>query len=85
MVITEFELCKKYRSLAEAAPYGGCSERFLRRQIAAGELVSYLVGGRRFVTFAGIDKMMEAHKNRRSRKGRGIRSGAFEAQKGDES
>ncbi len=63
----------KYKSLAEAAKYAGCSQRFLRRQIAAGDLVSYLVGGRRFVTLAGIDRMMEQHRNRRPGKGRGIR------------
>ena len=63
----------KYVSLAEAAKYAGCSERFLRRRISAGELISYLVGGRRFVTLAGIDRMMEQHSNQQPRKGRGIR------------
>ncbi len=63
----------KYVSLAEAAQYAGCSQRFLRRRIAAGDLVSSLVGGRRFVTLAAIDQMMEQHSNRQPKKGRGIR------------
>ena len=50
----------KYVSLAEAAKYAGCSQRFLRRRIAAGDLASSLVGGRRFVTLAAIDEMMES-------------------------
>ena len=66
-------LLAKYRSLSDGATYAGCSERFLRRRIAEGVLESYLVSGRRFVTFAGIDKMMALHRNRRSRRGRGIR------------
>ena len=63
----------KYVSLAEAAAYAGCSQRFLRRRIAAGDLISSLVSGRRFVTLAAIDQMMEQHNNRQPKTGRGIR------------
>lgn len=63
----------KYVSLAEAAKYAGCSQRLLRRRIAAGDLVSYLLGGRRFVTLAGIDQMMERNRDRQPKRGRGIR------------
>lgn len=62
----------KYHSVARAAAYAGCSRRFLQRRIAAGDLESYLVGRRRLVTFENVDRMMEAHRNRRARKGRGI-------------
>lgn len=64
---------RKYRSLADAAQYAGCSQRFLRRRIQAGELVSFLVSGRRFTTFDLVDRMMERNKTRHPRRGRGIR------------
>lgn len=63
----------RYVSLAVAAQYGGCSQRFLRRRIAEGQLESYLVSGRRFTTLAAIDEMMARHRNRIPDRGRGIR------------
>jgi hypothetical protein len=70
---------KKYLFLKEGAVYAGCSERFLRRRIAEGELLSSLVAGRRFVTREAIDAMMRRHLNRRSQRGRGIRFGRQQA------
>ena len=63
---------RHYRSLAEGANYAGCSVRFLQRQISKGDLVSFLVGGRRFITFEEIDRMMHRNRNRRPRHGRGV-------------
>jgi hypothetical protein len=64
---------RKYLSLKEGAVYAGCSERFLRRRIAEGELLSSLVSGRRFVTREAIDAMMRRHLNRPSRSRRLLR------------
>ena len=52
-------------ALADVHPIGNldCSLR-------AGVI---LVGGRRFITFAAIDSMMARNRNRRSRRGRGMR------------
>lgn len=66
----------KYISLGKGAIYADCSERFLRRRAAAGDLESYLVGGRRFTTREAIDAMMRRNRNRRPTKGRGVRKGA---------
>ena len=66
----------KYISLRKGGIYAGCSERFLRRRMAGGDLESFLVGGRRFTTREAIDAMMYRNRNRRPRMGRGVRNGA---------
>lgn len=56
-------MATRYHSLSEGAQYAGCSVRFLQRRISRGELVSFLVGGRRFLTFDEIDRMMQRNRN----------------------
>ena len=68
-----------YWSVSDAAAYTGCSRKFVTDRISDGRLTSYLVGGRRFTTKAAIDEMILAGKNRKPRKGRGIRRNATAA------
>jgi excisionase family DNA binding protein len=64
---------RRYLSLREAARSMGCSERFLRRCVAEGELETYLVRGRRFTSHAAVDVLMHRNRNRHPDRGRGAR------------
>ena len=65
------EPIKKYRSVHEIAVYVGVSDCTIHRAIAAGQLTSYAVRGRRFLTYEDADRWIKSGRNRHPRKGRG--------------